>query len=115
MKEGWKGCLRNRRRIGHRIGAHRTIAGMPGAFVLDLGQIHTSCGSKALPNARLQLDLTLMQISNWVSFLSVAWAVSDFPFSGSLHFRFVRMILPGVGWFNSVKRNPIGGMGGWIN
>ena len=45
MKEGWKGCLRNRRRIGHRIGAHRTIAGMPGAFVLELGQIHTSCAA----------------------------------------------------------------------
>jgi hypothetical protein len=45
MKERWKGCLRNRRRIGHRIGAHRTIAGMPGAFVLELGQIHTSCAA----------------------------------------------------------------------
>jgi hypothetical protein len=52
-----------------------------------------------------------MQISNSVSFLSIASALSDFPFSGLLHFCFVRMIPPGfcqddtprVGWFNSVN------------
>jgi hypothetical protein len=38
-----------------------------------------------------------------------------FPIFRVAPFPFCQDDSPGVGWFNSVKRNPIGGMGGWIN